>query len=74
MCSHVTGWSQWRDNVKRDSLRESRKISHRDNTKWARAFRRRKVIHTQQLSEFNVKGAALITAKIVFFFDPFRRG
>jgi hypothetical protein len=73
MCSHVTGWSPWRDNVKRDSLRESRRISHRDRTKWARAFRRRKVIHTLHLSEFNVKGAALITAKIVFSLGPFRK-
>jgi hypothetical protein len=55
-CSHVTVWSPWRDNVKHDSLRESRKVSHRDSTKWARAFQRRKVIHTQHLSGFNVKG------------------
>lgn len=53
-----------------DSLRESRRVSHRDSTKWACAFRRRKVIHsTQHLSEFNVKGAALITAKSVSFWS-----
>lgn len=51
-CPHVTGWSPWRDNVKHDSSRESRKVSHHDR---ARAFRRRKVIHTNHLSEFNVK-------------------
>lgn len=39
-----------------------------------RAFRSRKAIHTQHLSEFNVKGAALITAKSVSFIGPFKKG